>query len=199
MISTAVVEALGSFVPRENILLQERMADHTTFRIGGPADCFVQLENETQLKGVQRYLGLAGIPFFVLGNGSNLLVSDSGYRGVVLQIGKLMSGISVEGCRIAAGAGATMAQAARAAAEHGLTGLEFASGIPGTVGGGVVMNAGAYGGEMAQVVEQVKVVSGEGEILELDNGTMEFGYRTSSIKNHPFTVTEVVLDRKSVV
>lgn len=192
MISAAVVEALERFVPKENIRLQERMAGHTTFRIGGPADCFIQLENETQLKGVQRYLGMAGIPFFVLGNGSNLLVNDNGYRGVILQIGRLMADISVEGRRIAAGAGATMAQVARAAAEHGLTGLEFASGIPGTVGGGAVMNAGAYGGEMAQVVEQVRVVSGDGEILELDNETMEFGYRTSSIKNHPFTVTEVV-------
>lgn len=191
MIGTAVVESLESFIPKENIRLQEQMAGHTTFRIGGAADCFIQLENETQLKRVQRYLGLAGIPFFVLGNGSNLLVNDNGYRGVVLQIGKLMSDISVEGCRITAKAGAAMAQVARAAAEHGLTGLEFASGIPGTIGGGVVMNAGAYGGEMAQVVEQVNVVNGEGEILELDNDTMKFGYRTSSIKNHSFTVTEV--------
>lgn len=192
MIGTAVVEALGSFVPRENILLQERMADHTTFRIGGPADCFVQLENETQLRGIQRYLGLVGIPFFVLGNGSNLLVSDDGFRGIVLQIGKKMSGISVEGCRIIAKAGAAMAQAAHAAYENGLTGLEFAAGIPGTVGGGVVMNAGAYGGEMAQVVMQVSVVNGQGEVMELDNETMEFGYRSSSIKNKSFVVTEVV-------
>lgn len=192
MIGAAVVEALKSFVPKENILLQERMAGHTTFRIGGAADCFVELENETQLIGIQRYLGLAGIPFFVLGNGSNLLVSDDGFRGVVLQIGKRMSGISVEGCRIVAKAGATMAQAAHAAWENGLTGLEFASGIPGTVGGGVVMNAGAYGGEMSQVTARVSVVSGQGETMELDNETMEFGYRTSSIKNKAFAVTEVV-------
>lgn len=191
MISKAVVEALESFVPRENIRLQEQMAVHTTFRIGGPADCFVELENETQLKNIQRYLGLAQIPFFVLGNGSNLLVDDEGYRGVILQIGKKMSGISADGCRITAKAGASMAEAARAALEHGLTGLEFAAGIPGTVGGGVVMNAGAYGGEMSQVVERVNVVNGEGELLELDNETMEFGYRDSSIKNKSFTVTEV--------
>ena len=192
MIGAAVVEALESFVPRENILLQERMAGHTTFRIGGCADCFVQLENETQLKGIQRYLGLAEIPYFVLGNGSNLLVSDDGFRGVVLQIGRRMSGISVEGRRIIAKAGATMAQAAHAAWENGLTGLEFAAGIPGTVGGGVIMNAGAYGGEMAQVVTRVSVVNGQGEVMELDNETMEFGYRTSSIKNKRFAVTEVV-------
>ena len=119
MISEAVVEALQRFVPRENISLQEPMAGHTTFRIGGPADCFLQLENAEQLKNLRRYLGMAGVPFFVLGNGSNLLVNDSGYRGVILQIGQKMSNIAVEGCRIVAQAGATMAQVARAAMEQG--------------------------------------------------------------------------------
>ena len=184
MISKAVLEALQKFVPCENIRLQEPMADHTTFRIGGPADCFVQLENEKQLKDVRRYLELAGVPFFVIGNGSNLLVSDSGYQGVVLQIGSEMSDIRVEGCRMVAKAGASLAQTARMALKHGLTGLEFASGIPGTVGGGVVMNAGAYGGEMCQVVTQVTVVNRDGE-------TMEFGYRTSVIRHSAFIVTEV--------
>lgn len=192
MISKAVVEALQGYVPKANIRLQEPMAGHTTFRIGGPADCFVQLENEEQLRKVQRYLGLTGLPFFVLGNGSNLLVSDEGYRGVILQIGQKMSDIAVQGRRIFARAGASMARVAHTAMEHGLTGLEFASGIPGTVGGGVVMNAGAYGGEMSQVVEQVNVVSGEGETMELQNSTMEFGYRTSVIRHSSFTVTEVV-------
>ncbi|MCI8801495.1 MAG: UDP-N-acetylmuramate dehydrogenase [Lachnospiraceae bacterium] len=191
MISKAVLEALQKFVPCENIRLQEPMADHTTFRIGGPADCFVQLENEKQLKDVRRYLELAGVPFFVIGNGSNLLVSDSGYRGVVLQIGSEMSDIRVEGCRMVAKAGASLAQTARMALKHGLTGLEFASGIPGTVGGGVVMNAGAYGGEMCQVVTQVTVVNRDGETMELDNETMEFGYRTSVIRHSAFIVTEV--------
>lgn len=192
MISKAVIEAIQRFVPYENIRLQEPMADHTTFRIGGPADCFVQLENEQQLKKLQKYLGLAGVPFFVMGNGSNLLVSDAGYRGVILQIGSGMSDISVEGCRVVAKAGASLAQVARKALEYGLTGLEFASGIPGTVGGGVVMNAGAYGGEMCQVVTQVNVVNQDGETMELDNETMEFGYRTSVIRHSTFTITEVV-------
>lgn len=191
MISGAVVEALERYVPRDNIHLQEPMAGHTTFRIGGPADCFVQLEDEEQLRKVRRYLDLAGVPFFVLGNGSNLLVDDAGYRGVVLQIGQKMSGISVRGCDIIAKAGATLRQVANAALEHGLTGFEFAAGIPGTVGGGVVMNAGAYGGEMSQVVTQVCVVSKEDESMELDNDTMEFGYRTSVIRGSRFTVTEV--------
>lgn len=191
MISGAVIKALEGYVPKENIRLQEAMAGHTTFRIGGPADCFLNLENEGQLLDVRRYLGLAGIPFFILGNGSNLLVDDGGYRGVILQVGPKMDVITVEGCRVKAGAGATMAQVARAALEHGLAGLEFASGIPGTVGGGVVMNAGAYGGDMSGVVSCVRAVNGDGEVMELDNGTMEFGYRTSIIKNSAFVVTEV--------
>lgn len=197
MISEAVIEALKNFVPEENICLQEPMAGHTTFRIGGPADCFLQLENEEQLRKVQHYLRLVDIPWFVLGNGSNLLVSDRGFAGVVLQVGKKMENITVEGCRIVAQAGATMAQVARTAWEHGLTGLEFASGIPGTVGGGVVMNAGAYGGEMSQVVTRVAVLDKEGERMELDNATMEFGYRTSTIKNNSFIVTEVEFSLKA--
>ncbi|MCI5953016.1 MAG: UDP-N-acetylmuramate dehydrogenase [Lachnospiraceae bacterium] len=191
MISDAVIQALKKFVPEENICLQEPMAGHTTFRIGGPADCFLQPENEEQLIQVQRYLGKVGLPFFVLGNGSNLLVSDAGYRGVIIQVGRKMSAIEVEGCTIKAQAGATLAQVAKAALEHGLTGLEFASGIPGTVGGGVVMNAGAYDGELSQVVARVHVVNSEGEIMELDNETMEFGYRTSAIKNTSLAITEV--------
>lgn len=193
MISEAVIQALRKFVPEENICLQESMASHTTFRIGGLADCFVQLENTEQLIKVQKYLSQVGMPFFILGNGSNLLVSDAGFRGVILQIGSKMSKVTVEGNVIVAQAGASMAQIARTAMEHELAGMEFASGIPGTIGGGVVMNAGAYGGELSQIVTQVNVVNSEGEIMELDNETMEFGYRTSTIRNNPFTVTEVIL------
>lgn len=193
MISAAVVEALKGFVPEENISLQEKMAGHTTFRIGGPADCFLQLESEEQLQKIQRYLNLVGEPCFILGNGSNLLVSDKGYRGIILQIGQKMSRIQVDGCTIVAQAGARLSQVAKAAWEHGLSGLEFAAGIPGTLGGGVVMNAGAYGGEMSQVVTMVRVIDRHGEVMELDNSTMEFGYRYSTIRNHPFTVTEVTM------
>ncbi len=196
MISKAMVEALQKYVPQENILLQEPMAGHTTFRIGGPADCFVKLQSEDELKNVQRYLKMVEVPFYVLGNGSNLLVSDAGYKGVILQIAGEMSEITVDGEVIRAQAGASMIRVARVAMEHGLTGFEFASGIPGTIGGGVMMNAGAYGGEMSQVVSMVKVVDRDGEVLELDNETMEFGYRTSTIKNNHFTVTEVTFRLK---
>ena len=203
MISAAVVDALKGIVPEENILLQEKMAGHTTFRIGGPADCFLQLENEEQLQKVQKYLNLVEVPYFILGNGSNLLVSDKGYRGIILQVGQKMSDIRVVGNKIVAQAGALLSQVSKTACVHGLTGLEFAFGIPGTLGGGVVMNAGAYGGDMSQVVTKVRVINRDGEVMELDNGTMEFGYRHSSIKNQSFAVTEVTLqleegDRKEI-
>lgn len=193
MISEAVIQALKRFVPEENMRLQEPMAGHTTFRIGGPADCFVQIENKEQLIQVLRYLGQVGVSYFVLGNGSNLLVSDKGYQGIVLQIGRKMSNVEVEGDVIIAQAGASMSQVARVALEHSLTGLEFASGIPGTIGGGIVMNAGAYDEELSGVVTQVNVVNGAGECMELEKDSMEFGYRTSIIKKNPFTVTEVIL------
>lgn len=196
MISGAVLEALRGFVPTENIHLQEPMSGHTTFKVGGPAACLIELEREEQLCNIKRYLSLVEVPFFVLGNGSNVLVSDEGYPGVVLQIGEKMGGIRVEGTRIVAQAGALLSQVARAALSQELTGLEFASGIPGTVGGGVVMNAGAYGGEMKQVVTKVRVVNQSGEIMELDNSTMEFGYRYSTIRNKPFVVTEVTFQLK---
>lgn len=191
MISAAVIETLKGMVPAEKLFLQEPMSRHTTFRIGGPADCLIQLENEEQLCKVQKYLSLIDIPYTVIGNGSNLLVSDDGYRGVVLVVGSVMSRITVQDCSMEAEAGALMSQVAKEARDHGLTGLEFAAGIPGTIGGGAVMNAGAYGGEMSQVVTTVTVVNRNGEIMELDNSTMEFGYRTSIIQNQPFIVTKV--------
>ncbi len=192
----AIVDTLHQLIPQENIYLQESMAGHTTFRIGGPADCFVKIENETQLAQVQKYLKEQDVPYYILGNGSNLLVSDKGYAGVILQIAGKMNTIQVEGETLTAQAGATMAQVARAAFDHGLEGLEFAAGIPGTIGGGIVMNAGAYGGEMCQVVSKVHLLDENGEMLELSCEDMEFGYRTSIIKKKPYIVTKVVFTLK---
>ncbi|MDE7223150.1 MAG: UDP-N-acetylmuramate dehydrogenase [Acetatifactor sp.] len=193
MISDTVIETIAGYVPRQNIRRKEPMSKHTTFRIGGEADCFVEIENMEQLINIRRYLRLVEQPCLIIGNGSNLLVSDRGYDGVVLQIGSRMQEIQVQGDKMIVQAGALMSKVAAAACEHGLTGFEFASGIPGTMGGGVIMNAGAYDGEISQVVTQVKAVDREGNVLELDNATMEFGYRTSAIKNQPFTVVEVTL------
>ena len=149
MISAAVIEALKEIVPADKVLLQEPMKLHTTFRIGGPADCLVYLENEEQLCKIQKYLRLVDVPYTVIGNGSNLLVSDQGYAGIVLVVGKHMSRIEVRDCYLEAEAGALMSQVAKAAKEHGLTGLEFAAGIPGTIGGGAVEHAAMiYGSQM---------------------------------------------------
>jgi len=193
MISETVVKALEQFLPVENIYCKEPMKKHTTFRIGGEADLFLRMENVKQLQEVQNYLRKLEIPYYVLGNGSNLLVSDAGYSGVIIEIADKMNTICVEGNSIIAQAGALMSKIAHVAYEHGLTGFEFAAGIPGTIGGGVVMNAGAYGGELKNVVTAVEVLDQSGEILSLDNQTMEFGYRTSILKKHPFIVTEVCI------
>ena len=187
----AITEQLIKITGADNVSVNEDMSTHPTFKAGGKADIFVSPGNIKEAETVIRLLLTDNIPCTVIGNGSNLLVSDKGYQGVILKVHSALSSIRVEGEHVFAQAGATMAQVARVALEHGLTGLEFASGIPGTVGGGVVMNAGAYDGEMKQVVKNVEVLSSEGEVLTLDNETMEFGYRTSSIKGKPFVVTEV--------
>lgn len=194
MISKMVQDILSTFVPEENFHLQEPMNLHTTFRVGGAADCLLQVDNEEQLAKVIKYLNQIELPYFILGNGSNLLVSDQGFPGVMVQIADKMSDIIVEGQTIVAGAGAYMSKVAKAALDNGLTGLEFCSGIPGTVGGGVSMNAGAYDGEMKQVVSQVRALDTSGEILLLDNDTMEFGYRTSVLKMEPLVVTQVTFE-----
>lgn len=187
----AVYEYIRANVPEEDILTEEPMSRHTTFRIGGEAACFIRISSEEQLRKLIPYFENVGIEYFVLGKGSNLLVGDKGYPGVILQISDACQQIEAEENRLQVQAGAALSKVALFAMERGLEGLEFAAGIPGTVGGGVVMNAGAYGGEMKQVVESVRVLSSEGEILTLDNDTMEFGYRTSIIRNRNFTVLRV--------
>ena len=187
----AVYEYIRANVPEEDILTEEPMSRHTTFRIGGEAACFIRISSEEQLRKLIPYFENVGVEYFVLGKGSNLLVGDKGYPGVILQISDACQQIEAEENRLQVQAGAALSKVALFAMERGLEGLEFAAGIPGTVGGGVVMNAGAYGGEMKQVVESVRVLSSEGEILTLDNGTMEFGYRTSIIRNRNFTVLSV--------
>jgi UDP-N-acetylmuramate dehydrogenase len=191
MISKAVSDTLKELVSEKNVHMNEPMSAHTTFRVGGNAEYMVEPETEEQLSKLCRYLKMIDSPFAVLGNGSNTIVRDSGYEGVIVHLGNKYADIRVEGNCISARAGAMLSAVARTAYENGLSGMEFASGIPGTVGGAVVMNAGAYGGEMSQVVTDVTVIDSEGETLSLDNNTMEFGYRSSAIKNRPFIVSEV--------
>ena len=192
--SRALIEFMETIVPSENVRQQEPMAAHTTFRVGGPADVFVTVSEEEQLRKILKYLDLTGWSYFLLGCGSNRLVSDRGYRGVVIRLDGAFGGVRVDGRRITAGSSALLSQVARAACENSLCGLEFASGIPGSVGGGVRMNAGAYGGEMAQVVRTVRVMYKDGSIMELDNNTMEFGYRSSVLKDRPYVVLDVTME-----
>lgn len=190
----ALIEFIKKTVSPENIFMREPMDKHTTFRVGGEADVFVQVTGREQLLSIIGYLAKIEEDFFVLGRGSNILVGDKGFRGIILDMSRYYTEIRVEGTCIIAQAGASLPRVAAVAAEHGLSGLEFAAGIPGTIGGAVVMNAGAYDGEMKQVVKKVAVISKSGEEMELDGASMEFGYRTSIIKNRPFVVEEVELE-----
>ncbi len=191
--NASMYDYVKTVIPEERILFHRQMKDYTTFRVGGEADCIILIQREEELEKLLPYLNRIEQEYFILGNGSNLLVGDKGYRGVVLKFDGPMEQVAVDGTRITAKAGALLSQAASAARDHGLSGLEFAAGIPGSIGGGVVMNAGAYEGEMKQVVEEVRVMDRDGQITTLDNDTMEFGYRTSTIRNRAFIVLEVVM------
>ena len=190
---TSMYEYIESFIPGEQILFHEPMSKHTTFRVGGEAACMIYVQTEEEIRKLVSYLNQIEEDYFMLGNGSNLLVGDKGYRGIVIKFGRQMEEIQVDGERMTVKAGALLSKAAVTAKEHGLTGLEFAAGIPGSMGGAIVMNAGAYDGEMKQIVESVRIMDRNGEILTLDNDAMEFGYRTSVVKDRPYIVLEVVL------
>ncbi|MCR4850243.1 MAG: UDP-N-acetylmuramate dehydrogenase [Lachnospiraceae bacterium] len=192
--NSGLYEYISSLVPTDDILTNEPMSAHTTFRVGGEASMLVRISSPDQLLKLIPYLNDIGEPYYVIGNGSNILVGDKGYNGVILEIGSGMSDIRVEGNRIIAGAGALLSSIARAALENDLSGLEFASGIPGSIGGGVVMNAGAYGGEIRDVVTEVEVMSVDGQLMTISNRDMQFGYRTSIIKMRPFTVLSVTME-----
>ena len=176
-----------------SVCFDEPMKKHTTFQVGGPAEVFVTPQTVSEMASVVRLCREFGKPYFILGNGSNLLVSDEGYRGVVIHVGHAFEEIRIEGSRIFAGAGAALARMAAKARDASLSGLEFASGIPGTVGGALVMNAGAYGGEMAQVVCGATVLTKNGEVKRLDRAMLQMGYRKSCILPMEYIVTEVEL------
>ncbi len=180
----------------ECIYIDEPMKKHTTFRVGGNADFFVTPKTKEEVKAVISLCKEKDVPYYVLGNGSNLLVGDKGYRGVIIQIYKEMNAIEVDGEEIKVQAGALLSKIGAAALESELTGFEFAAGIPGTMGGAVVMNAGAYGGEMKDVLKTVAVLTPEGEELVLRNEELELGYRTSIIAKKGYIVLEAVVSLK---
>jgi len=186
-------DKLNNVIAKDSILIDELMSRHTTFRVGGPADFFVTPKAKEEVRDVIRICKEAGMPYYIIGNGSNLLVSDAGYRGVIVQIYKEMNEVKVEGDLVKAQAGALISGIAAKALGAELSGFEFASGIPGTIGGACVMNAGAYGGEMKDVLESVTVLTGEGKIIELGRNELELGYRTSVIAKKGYIVLGAVL------
>lgn len=185
---------LTAALSEERVRLSEPMKKHTTFRIGGEADYFVMPRTKEEVKQAVAVCREEQAPYSIVGNGSNLLVSDAGYRGVVIQIFKEMSRAEAEGTRIRAQAGASLAKIAGIALEAGLCGFEFAAGIPGTLGGACVMNAGAYGGEMKDVLVNVTVLDEEGRIITIDKENLELGYRTSVIAKKGYVVLEAELE-----
>jgi UDP-N-acetylmuramate dehydrogenase len=175
-----------------DVRVGEPLRRHVSFRIGGPADVLVQPRSVDELRGAARYLFRDRIPFTVLGAGSNVLISDLGIRGVVLKIGKGVDRIRVEGQVVVAESGAGLPALAKLCAARGLAGLEFSAGIPASIGGAVVMNAGAHGHAMAEVVRAVRTVTLEGEQL-LPAEALGFAYRTSALQGRPCVVVDATL------
>jgi len=193
MIETTIWKEIEAFASEGAFLYGEPLRKHTTFRVGGKADAFLYVSNEEELIKAVQLCKKKNVPYFILGNGSNLLVSDEGYRGLVISIGEGLAAITVAGNRITAQAGALLSTVAQMAAKNSLTGMEFASGIPGSIGGAIVMNAGAYDGEMKMIVETVRLLSTEGEVRTFTCEEMEFGYRMSRLKREKGIVLSVTL------
>ena len=191
--NSEVIEGLKKLIPEKDILIDELMSRHTTFRTGGPASLFLRPEDEMAVLSVVKFLRSNECPFFILGNGSNLLVSDKGYDGVVISLENL-NDVHIEGdTTIVAEAGVLNSAIASLARDNSLAGFEFAAGIPGTIGGAMIMNAGAYGGEMKDIVESVRVITPDGVVAIISGSDCDFGYRTSALKRDGFVVTSARL------
>jgi UDP-N-acetylmuramate dehydrogenase len=188
-----VYSELVCFIPKQQLFINELMRNHTSFRIGGPADIMVLPSEAEHILHALRICQKLDVPFMIMGNGSNLLVRDKGIRGVVIKIASLYDRIWIEGCCIRAQSGALLSALSRKALQAELKGLEFASGIPGTLGGAIAMNAGAYDGEMKDVVDWVNVMDIQGNQFRLNKDELHFGYRTSCIPQRGLIVLEANL------
>lgn len=193
MISMQSVKMLTSMLGEERVLIDELMKNHTSFKIGGPADAMAFPKNSSELVEIIKFCVSNKIPYMIMGNGTNLLVSDNGIRGLIVKINDNMNDYNVKGDILELEAGMLISKASKLALEHSLSGLEFAEGIPGTVGGAVIMNAGAYNGEMSQVVSETDYLDGEGNIITINNAQHEYGYRTSIIQKRNGTVLKTRL------
>ena len=186
-------ERLKQAVGAGIFLTDEPMSRHTTFRTGGPADIYIEPSGVEELKQVLDICREENVAYTIIGNGSNLLVGDGGYRGVLISFGKPFAQVTIEGAQVRTGAGALLSAVAKQVLNASLTGFEFAAGIPGTIGGAVVMNAGAYGGELCQVLREATVLTPEGDVKTLPAEELELGYRTSCVQKNGYIVLEAVL------
>lgn len=197
MTAAEITDILNKKIPASRIIKDADMSRYTSFKAGGRADLLVMPADCDELVYITKTLNAEGVPYMIIGNGSNILVKDGGYRGVIVRIGDGFSDIRTEGDSIIAGAGALMSQVARKALEAELTGFEFASGIPGSIGGGVFMNAGAYGGEIADVIEYATVLEkATGSIRVMTASELELSYRHSALQQSGDTVLDVKLSLK---
>ena len=197
MMNLKFYDKLTDCIEETRIYKEEPMKKHTTFRVGGNADYFVVPKTEEEVKNVVSLCKSEEMPYFILGNGSNLLVGDKGYRGVIIQICKEMNQIEVQGTSLLVQAGALLSKVGSAALKVGLTGFEFASGIPGTMGGAVFMNAGAYGGEMKDILAEVTVLDERGEVRVLKKEELGLGYRTSAVAKKGYVVLSARVELQS--
>ena len=191
-----IIAMITKVVPKARLLVDEPLSKHTTFKIGGPADYLIFPSSVEEISGIMLVAKEYNLPVTVLGNGSNILVLDKGIKGLVLKFNNEMSSIEHSGKTIRVGAGAMLADVSRYAAEQGLSGMEFAIGIPGSIGGAVFMNAGAYSGEMCQVVTGVLAVSKDGDIQHFSEAEIAFGYRHSIFQGNGYIICEVELNLK---
>ena len=182
-----------NYLPADRLLFNEEMKNHTTFKIGGPVDIMVLPQDEEDVRTVISFCRQRDIPLFIFGVGSNLLVRDRGIRGIAMKLGENLDQVEVNGEEIQAQAGVKICTLARIAAFHSLSGLEFAEGIPGSLGGALVMNAGAYNGEMQAVVLEARAINPEGSIITFKNEDMQFGYRQSIFQSNGYIIISVGL------
>lgn len=193
MDSVKIVEILNKILKPDQIKINEPMKYHTSFRIGGPCDIMVLPQDDKDVSEVIEICTQNNIPFFVMGNGTNLLVKDGGIRGLVIKLAQNFSGFTVSEGTIRCRAGLLLSNLSKIALENSLKGLEFAGGIPGTVGGAAVMNAGAYDGQMADVVRRIKVLDRDGKMYEMQNEELGYSYRTSVLQNSDKIVLETMI------
>lgn len=191
-----IIRHLDEVMDKANIMIDEPMKNHTSFKVGGPADILVTPEDALEVQAIIKICKENKVKYYLMGNGSNLIVRDGGIRGVVIKLTKLNK-IEVEGNKIIAQSGASLQNVAQLALDNSLKGMEFASGIPGSIGGAAAMNAGAYDGEMSMILESMLAIDSNGELLNLTNGQMELTYRSSAILKHEYAVVKVTLSLQS--